>query len=168
MAIIVEDGSIVDDADSYVSRADYIAYAATLGITIADVDATDSQLRKATQYIDQHEDNLKGVLVERDQPLAYPRGSLSINGWYWASDEIPRNVILCQMAYALDINAGFDPWNPDVNPNQVVKSERVEGAVAVVYAVKDSKKLNRSSTADALLNSLLLNSGLYSIALVRA
>ena len=45
MALIVEDGSQVSNSDSYVSRADYIAYAATLGTTITDADAATEPVR---------------------------------------------------------------------------------------------------------------------------
>ncbi len=169
MALIVETGAIVPGANTYVSRADYIMYAASFGIVIPDTDEADVELLKAAQFIDQHEANLKGSRVQRDQPLAFPRTGLIIDGWDWSYTEIPRNVILCQQQLALDIHAGRDPWNPSVNPNLAKKRARVEGAVDVTYAVADSggQKLSRTSTADALLASLLNNSGLFNISLER-
>lgn len=168
--MIVEDGSLVANANSYVSRADYIAYALTLGVTIADDATADAQLVKAAEYIDRHEANLNGWRVDRDQAMAFPRYDLYIDGWYWTAEEIPRQVIQCQMAFALDVNAGIDIFNPPQNPGIGVKSERVEGVVTVEYAVSDGKgqKLSRSSTGDALLSSLLKSNGLFSISLVRA
>jgi len=170
MALIIEDGSQVTDSNSYVSRADYITYANARGITIADTAVTDVQLLKAAEYIDRHEDNLKGYIVERDQSMAYPRYDLTIDGWYWGSDEIPRQVILCQLAFALDINSGVDLYNRPQNPNLITKSERIEGAIDIEYAVSENtgQKLSQTSTGDALLASLLNNSGLTSISLVRA
>lgn len=167
--MIIEDGSLVANANSYVSRADYIAYALTLGVTITDDATADAQLVKAAEYIDRHEANLKGWRVERDQAMAFPRNDFWVDDWYWDADEIPRNVVLCQMAYALDINAGIDIFNPPMNPGIGVKSERVEGVVAVEYAVGDGvgQKLSRSSTGDALLASLLRNNGLR-LTLVRS
>jgi len=170
MTLIVETGALVTGANTFVSRPDYIAYALSLGIVVADDAAADVQLIKAAQFIGQHEANLKGTRVTRDQALSFPRYGVEIDGWSWSSTEIPRNVILCQLQTALDIKAGFDPWNPSTNPNLVKKRARVEGAVDVTYAVSDStgQKLSRTSTADALLNSLLNRSGLFSIPLVRA
>jgi len=170
MALIIEDGSQVTDSNSYVTRADYITYANARGITIADTAAADVQLLTAAEYIDRHEDNLKGYIVERDQSMAYPRNNLTIDGWYWGSDEIPRQVILCQLAFALDINSGEDLYNRSQNPNLITKSERVEGAIDIEYAVSEStgQKLSQTSTGDALLASLLNNSGLTSISLIRA
>ena len=169
MALTVETGSQVTDSDSYVSRADYIAYAATIGTTIADAAAADVQLVKAAEYIDRHEDNLKGYLVTRDQSMAFPRYDLYIDGWTWLSTEIPRQVILCQMIFALDINAGIDLYNRPQNPNLITKKEKVD-VIEVEYAVSEStgQKLSKTSTGDALLNSLLNNSGLSSVSLVRA
>lgn len=168
MALIVENGSIVTGANTYVSRADYITFAASVGVTIANTDAADVQLIKAAQFIDQHEANLKGDRVERDQPMAFPRAGVIIDGWDWSHTEIPRNVILCQMQLALDINAGFDPWNPSVNPSLAIKREKI-AVIETEYAVGEStgQKLSRTSTADALLNSLLNRSGLFSISLER-
>lgn len=170
MAIVVEDGSIIVGANSYVSRADYIAHAATLGITIADDSNADVELITSRSFIDQHEENLKGDRYSRDQDTSYPRSNLVIEGWSWTHEEIPRQVILCQMAFALDVHSGIDLWNPPANPELVTKSERVEGAVSVEYAIgsNQSQKLGRSSTGDAMLASLLNRSGLFSIQLVRA
>ena len=170
MTITVEDGSGVTNSDSYVSRADYITYALTVGVTIASNSDADVQLVKAQEYIAQHEANLIGYKVERDQSISYPRYDVFIEGYSWDYDEIPRQLILCQMAYALDINAGEDLYNRDVNPSQVVTKEKIDGAVEVEYSSPNmtSQKLSKSSTGDALLSSLLKNNGLMSISLVRA
>lgn len=157
MALVIEDGSLSNPlADSFVSRVDYIAHAATLGITIADVDATDIELVKAAQFIAHHEGRLKGTLVDRDQPLPYPRADLVISGFEWAITEIPRQVILCQMAVALDIRAGIDPYNPPQNPTLAKKRVKVEGAVDIEYFGQDtSVNMNRFGSSVALLNTLL-------------
>jgi hypothetical protein len=170
MALTIEDGSIVTGADSWVTRAEFIAYALARGVIVADEDATDVYLVKAAAFIDDHEANLKGWRVERDQPLSFPRGDLYIEDWYWQPTEIPRQVKLCQMAYALDMKSGVDIYNPPQNPGLIAKSKRVEGAVSVSYAVSDTspQKLGRTSTGEALLASLLNANGMSVIQLVRA
>lgn len=168
MALVVEDGSIVAGADSYVTRADFITYAAAFGVTIANTAATDVQLVKAAQFIESHEGRLIGDRKTRDQSLAYPRTGLIIEGWDWNDDEIPRQVILCQMQVALEINAGIDPYNPPANPARATRREKVEGAVEVEYFGNDSaSKMSRDSSAKALLSSLLKNAGLMSVPVVR-
>jgi hypothetical protein len=167
MALIIENGSIVTNSDSYVTRADYIAYALALGITIADGVAADVQLVDATQFIESHAGNLKGYRFTRDQSLAWPRGSVEIEGWFWNNDEIPRQVILAQMAIALDINAGVDLYNPQ--PVKVRKLEKIEGAIEVEYFGQDNAvSLSRSSRARALLNSLLRRTSNISLVAIRA
>ena len=93
MALIVEDGSLVESANSWVSRETFIAYALARGVTVADDAETDAKLIKACDYINGLEPNLKGCLVERDQATAYPRSGLEIEGWYWTASEIPRQVL---------------------------------------------------------------------------
>lgn len=168
MALIVEDGSLVVNSDTFVSRVDFITYAASKGITIADDAATDALLVKAGQFINAKEPQLKGDKVDRDQSMSFPREGLYLEGFYWEITEIPRQVVLAQMELALDLNDGIDLYNPPSNPNLIAKREKVEGAVEVEYFGKDSGvKLSRDSQSMALLNVLLKNSGL-SIAVMRA
>jgi len=166
--IIVEDGTIVDNANSYVTRADYITYAASKGITITDDSDADVELVKAAEFIGAHEGNLKGDKVERDQPLAYPRKGIVLEGFVWGADEIPRQVILCQMALALDIHGGVDLYNPAPNPNRAAKREKVDVIEVEYFGGAGGTKMSRDSTATALLATLLVRSGLMSIPLVRA
>jgi len=169
MALTVETGAGISGADSYVSRADYIAYAATVGVTIADAAAADVELIKAAQFIDRHESNLQGYRTTRDQAMSFPRVGVIVDSWYWNSNEIPRQVILAQYAFALDVNAGIDLYNRPVNPNLIASEKRVEGAVSVKYAITGGdQKSSRTSTGDSLLASLLKRNGLYSVNLERA
>lgn len=166
MAVTVEDGSIVTNADSYVSDTDFVAHAANLGVTFPTGTDVDVLLRKAAQFIDSHEARMKGSRVQRDQALAFPRSGVVIDGWTWAATEIPRQVVLAQLAVALDVYAGIDPYNPE-QASPVIK-ERVEGAVEVAYANPTSFKLSKTSSSEALINALLKSAGMTSFDLVRA
>ncbi len=167
MALIIEDGSLVENADSFVSRADYITYAESKGITIEDTEDADIELRQAVDFICSHEGRIKGFKVDRDQALCFPRYNFNSEGFEWSSDEIPRQVVLCQMALALEIHAGADLYNPEIN--QVAKRESVDGAVEVEYFGKENGvKLNKDSRALALLTSLLKKNGLFSIKMERS
>jgi len=165
--IIVEDGSIVVGANSYVSRADYIAYAASLGVTVPDDETADLELIKSAIFIGAQE-CLKGKPTSKEQSTAFPRTGVVIDGWKWGDHEIPRQVILCQMQLAMDVRAGIDLWNPP-KAQPVKKSTRIEGAVSVTYAVSDvdPSKLSRMSTARALLNSLVCSGAFLSVPMVR-
>lgn len=165
--IIVEDGTITPNANSYVQREDYILYAESMGVAIPDDEAADVELIKAAQFINSKGPRLKGDLVDRDQPMAFPRTNLSLEGFAWADTEIPRQVILCQLALALDIHQGIDPFNPPVNPNRAVKREKVD-VLEVEYMGNDTAAvLSRDSQWQALLSLLMRRNGL-SIAFTRS
>jgi len=119
--------------------------------------------------IDSHESNLKGAKVQENQPLSFPRMGFDAECFYWNSNEIPRQVILAQMAIALDLEAGIDIYNPPTNPNLAKRSVSVDGAVSVEYAIESGgqQKVGRTSTATAIMSTLLKNNGL-SMAMVRS
>ena len=158
--LIVENGSIVANANTYVTIEEYIAYASSLGVTVEDTDTYKVQLIKAAQYIDSKESQLYGDMVEKTQPLAYPRNNLvDLQNFTWGNDEIPTLVKKCQMSLALDINSGEDLYNLSASASVAVKRERVEGAVEVEYAVTDSARMARNSRSSSLLAALMKNGG---------
>jgi hypothetical protein len=167
MTLIVEDGSVVENANSLVSRDDYIDYAASVGVTIENTEDADFQLIKALNFISSYEDRLKGTRTDRDQSAPYPRSGLRINGWAWDDDEIPIAAIRCQIELALEINSGTDLYNPVFSKGPRIE-ETVSGAVTVKYGVQSSIPIRTQSRAFKLLNDLLKSSGLQSIELVRA
>tara|TARA_R110000772_G_scaffold268452_1_gene395601 strand:+ start:35468 stop:35971 length:504 start_codon:yes stop_codon:yes gene_type:complete len=166
MAVTVEDGTIVTGADSYVTRANYITFAASIGITIADDAAADVQLVKAFIYLNGLESALKGIRTLKAQTSAYPRDGLVIEDYSWLNTEIPRQVILAQELLALDINAGIDIYNRPQSASTPIKKVRVEGAVSKEYAVSDAMKMSSVTRTMAVVNSLLINGG-FSIAVSR-
>lgn len=160
--IVVEDGSIVANANSLVSEADYVAY--LTAIDVVPTGNTEIQLIQAMEYIDSLEPVLMGRMVKRGQALAFPRIDLCIEGFYWSSSEIPRQAIDAQIALALDLENGIDLYNRPEPDNKVVKRERVEGAVEVEYATPSngvSVKVSKSSRSMALVSLLKKNSGLF-------
>lgn len=164
MALIVENGTIVSNADSYVTRAEAIAFAANRGVTLADSTATDTICRKAAAYLESFRSQYKGEIVERDQPLAWPRDDVVIEGFTWASGEIPRQVVSAQLAVILEVAADIDPFNPPAAQGPVTQKS-VAGAVSVSYAAGStgSIKVNKDREATALINLLLKKNGLYAV-----
>jgi len=164
MAIIVEDGSIVPNANSFVSFDDYIVYASSLNFNVNSSSQAESQLIAAGQFINIQR-NLKGYLVTRDQPMAYPRSGLVLENWSWLHTEIPRQVIQLQMTKAIEIFNGFDVItgdSPSSTSGQVVKKERVEGAITIEYETSgdNGTKVSSVSSSQALLSVLTENNGL--------
>ena len=159
--IVVENGTVVTGANSYVSMAEYIAYAATLNITVTDSQVFQTQIIEAGQFINGLENILKGNTTTKTQPMAYPRNNLTdIANWSWANDEIPTQVKEAQMSLAIDINSGEDLWNLTQSEATGIKRERADGAVEIEYAVSDTGRLARRSRSGDLLALLMKFNGL--------
>jgi hypothetical protein len=118
MALVVEDGTLVANANSFVTRAEIIAYAAARGVTLEDDASTDVLGIKAMDYL--WTLCLKGTLVE-DATTPYPRTGLVTGDT--AEDyvhSIPNSIKQAQLQLALDVHNGVD-LTPSGNP--------VEGAI---------------------------------------
>lgn len=159
MAIVKEDGSIVASANSYITRAEAIAYAAARGVTLADSTATDALLIKACDYLESFRNRYKGERATDTQVLAWPRAGAVIEGYQWDSDEIPRQVISAQCALVVEINAGADPFNPEAVVGPVTE-KTVPGAVTVRYASATASKVSKDAASNAIIALLLNRSGL--------
>lgn len=161
MSIVVEDGSIVTGANSYVSAADLAAYAAARGVTLTGTDSV--LLLKAMDYLESFDARFKGKRITRDQPLSWPRDGAVIEGWEWGSTEIPRQVINAQLTLCIEIDGGSDPLNPPAADLPVVR-QRVEGAVDVSYANPGQiLKVGKTQPSSTHIRLLLNNSGMFVI-----
>jgi hypothetical protein len=109
MTLIVEDGTIVADANSYISTTDYIAYALARGVVVAPEDA-EVQLIKAMDYLETRV--YQGVLVEDDQPLLQPRDYVYINDIEQTYTQIVARMAKAQCELGMGYNAGYDMLAP--------------------------------------------------------
>jgi len=107
MALIVEDGSIVANADSYTSRADIITYAAARGVTLLDDVTTDQKAIKAMDYLALYDTQWKGSQVDAaTQSLAWPRKYVYITDDLFSETAIPVQLIRAQKELVMQIAAG--------------------------------------------------------------
>lgn len=132
MALIVETGAVVANADSYVTldRARTIASLYGWALPTTDADA-EVALRNGTTYVDLYEPEMKGCRVSGFQYLAYPRKDVEVYGYDVEEDSIPDRLVVAQIAAAVEIGAGLDARAS--TDGRVVASEQVTGAVAVSY-----------------------------------
>lgn len=108
MPLIVEDGSNVDGANSFVSREDVIAYAEERGIVLTDDITTDVLAIKAMDWIIGRP-CLKGVPAYTPQSLPFPRKGLVKGDLAPGYDyTIPSGVVRCQLQLCLDVFNGVD------------------------------------------------------------
>lgn len=127
--IIVEDGTIVANANSYVAVTDvetYISDRALTSITSTDIDEL---IIRAMDYIEQLD--FKGLKLTRDQSLVWPRTNVVIDDYLIDTDEIPQ---LLKEAVSEAVIAINDSKSPLADLERLTSSTAVgSGAVSVSY-----------------------------------
>lgn len=119
MAIIVEDGSIVANSNSYIDATALTEYATNRGITIAGT--PDELLYLAMDYVENQ--NFKGNKKTKDQTLQWPRTGVYVDGFLILDNEIPQLLQDAQAEAALSIDRGEDPLS-DVG--REIKREKLD------------------------------------------
>ena len=136
MALIVEDGTIVANADTFATLSELTDYANNYGVTIPDDDVTlEALLRRA--FLQMIGMSWKGTTVNASQNGAFPRYNLYRNGFYISSSEVPQQIKMGQMALAAEIYA--DDLDPPEGRQGAVKSETV-GPLTTSYATAPNYK----------------------------
>lgn len=117
--IIVETGSIVANANSYVSVLELSQFAADRGYTL-EGDAS-IRLIKASDYLECL--RYKGRKMSRDQSMQWPRYGVTVDGYALRNYTIPKELKKAQMQLAIAIDQGYDPL---VVSDAAVKREKVD------------------------------------------
>lgn len=128
LTITVEDGSVVANANSFLSLVDARSLAESRGITlpVADADAN-AALVKGAIYITDQEYLLQGSRVSALQLLSYPRSDVIRYSFDLDDDYIPYEIKCAQIEAAALIGAGTNP--SPVDNGKEVKTQEVVGAV---------------------------------------
>ena len=165
MALIVEDGSIVAGAESYITVADATAYFLARGNAVWAALASDTVreqlLRKATDYmVARYGLRWKGERVNEGQALDWPRSCAYANGFLLDSDSVPLKVR--HACAELAVRASEGDLQPDAGPQ--VKSETV-GPISVTYA-DGARQATVYKDVDAMLSEYV--EGMSRIKVTRA
>ncbi|MGL5968481.1 MAG: DnaT-like ssDNA-binding protein [Kluyvera sp.] len=132
MPLIVEDGTIVAGADSYISLVDARALADKYGWVLpADDTEAEAALRNGAGYIGLQEPQMCGTRVSASQSLAYPRQNVTLYSFPVAADSIPDQIKQAQVIAAVEYGKGTDVRAS--TDGRATSMERVEGAVTVQY-----------------------------------
>ncbi len=142
MTITVEDGSIVEDANSYATETELSDYATARGVTLSG--DTEQLLIQAMDYIEAQ--SFKGAKYTQDQELQWPRSGVKIDGFSIGTDEIPKDLKKAQMAVAVAIDEGN---SPDAVITSGIKMEKVD-VIEIEY--QDNAITN---SIDPKINNLL-------------
>lgn len=90
MALVVEDGSVVAGANTYITLAEFKAWADDRGISYGADDAVNKQIYRAMDYFERLQ--FIGNKANENQPLQWPRTEALIDGYYADATEIPPQV----------------------------------------------------------------------------
>lgn len=166
MALTIETGAIVPDADSYVDIEDVTLYANKRGVVLSDDtdEAVERLIVKAMDFLETQEPQMQGTRVSAEQNLSWPRSGVYLNGFDVAEDSIPSLLkkALCQLALDADV---FDLM-PTSNGREVIK-EKVD-VIETTYSEAGSASPQPSLTAFYnILAPLLTSGGSFSLDLTR-
>ena len=155
MALIIEDGSRVAGATSYVTVAEYVAYAAAQNLTIGvDLAAQEIELLRAMTFIESHRSRFKGLKISGDQALQWPRSAVWIDSFPVDADEIPPELKNAQFEAGVAENA-LDLLVTESNQN--IKKEKVD-VIEVEYHNGGNWQNPRTDRVDVFLTQLLKTS----------
>ena len=90
MALVVEDGSIVAGANSYITADEYRTWANARGIDVEASQFLERSILRAMDYFEQL--HFIGNKANENQPLQWPRTEALIDGYYADATEIPVQV----------------------------------------------------------------------------
>ena len=157
MALIIENGSIVDNANSFVTAAEMVAYAALRGVTItADTTTQEQQIILAMDYLVSREQSMKGTRVSDLQELPYPRFNVRYNGYYITGSEIPKELKNAQIELAIQLGS-TELLLSEKTDN--VQSISLDGVISKSFFSGGSYSTIRTDKADAYLDVLMNNNG---------
>jgi hypothetical protein len=160
--LIVEDGTGVANAQSYVQATDVRAFAAARGIPVPS-DTTEGTAEieaKLISAMDYLETNIcyQGIKTDSDQELSWPRKNVVIEGSSYPDNRIPKNLRLAQIRLAIEALNGAEllPTLSGRAEDYVVK-EKV-GPIETEFADPSGfSGLATFTAVDALLKPLLGN-----------
>lgn len=163
MALIIEDGTIVDGANSFVTAAELVTYADDYGLSIpATTTEQERLLRRAALQMQAL--SWKGEIVSAAQPLSWPRMNVYIgvgSGLIWnrpstvvndyivPANAIPNAVKQGQMALAAEIYE--DDQTPAEDARGPIVSETV-GPLSTTYGKAQAWQLRPAATKQSYAN----------------
>lgn len=159
MALIIENGTIVANANSYVSVSVLNDYLSSVGVTTTANDATkETYLILAMQYIEALRNKFKGSKVSSLQLLQWPRKDVEIDGFDILETVMPTELIKAQCQLVVEQIKGkplFPSAKTVVNEGAVI--EKTVGPLTKKFAA--SNQLSSTSpimfaSVNAFLNAL--------------
>lgn len=154
--LIIEDGSIVVNANSFATDIELKAYANIRGFAIpATQPAREALLIQAMDYLTSKESKLSGGRVNIDQELPFPRVGACAKGFNVLSTTIPNDIKKAQMELAIQANTSELIVN---KTNKNIQKEKVD-TLEISYFNGGSWSQVETGRADAYLKPFYINGG---------
>lgn len=157
MSIIIEDGTIVEGANSYIDDAYLVSYATKRGLVLPDLLADrEILIYNSMDYIETMSAQLKGSIVSEDQPLSFPRKGIYVNGFLLSEGKIPENIKKAQAQVAFESSV-TDLFSDNDGTN--VKKEKL-GPLETEYFFGGSSSLPKFKLVELYLYDFKYNSNM--------
>lgn len=167
MALIVETGQGLSDAESYASVSDATAYHAARGNpaawSSASLAAQETALRSATDYIERkYASRWKGQRWLSTQRLAWPRSRVEVDAMLLPLSPLPRELREATFEMALRYVSGTTELIPDVTSPGTIKEESVKVGEIETKTVYMGGKIQQTDFAEVrVLIAPLVESGSF-------
>lgn len=149
MAIVVEDGTLVSGANSYITLAEFKAWADDRGISYGNDSLLSQQLYRAHDYFETL--RFRGLKSDELQAMQWPRDQVLIDGYAVESFEIPKEV---KLAIFELVKIEIDGDSKLAPSEREVTSEQID-SIKITY--KENAGMKRSTPAlERALRKLVL------------
>lgn len=161
MALIIEDGTVITNANTYATISYVTAYCDDRKLLMPNGDDVDGESKtdmeaailRAMVYIESKP--YKGIKTDRDNPLKWPRNGVEdIDEFAVESDKIPSEILFAlARAFYEEI---FEPntLQPNIERDDVIKQEKIDIIVTEYFEFK-SPEATQFVIIDSYLKGLL-------------
>lgn len=165
MTIIVEDGTGLADAESYVSVAEFVLYHTNRGNSVATLPTATIEvlLRKSTDYLTaQYRGKWLGYRSTSTQALDFPRTGIVVDDFITIeSNQIPKELKNAQCELAARANDGA------LMQDETQKVKRKKADVIEVEYVESASVQTRYAQIDNMLSVFLSTTNSIQVEVVR-
>ncbi len=144
MSLVVEDGSIVSGANTYVSLNAYKSFANLRGLTVGTDAAITQAIFRAMDFFERQ--TFIGRKATESQPLQWPRTEAMIDGYYADANEIPNDVKLALYEAIFVQESG----NSQLNTEERKTLREKIGDIEVTYSNNSENRVTTPALTFAL------------------
>ena len=144
MTLIIEDGSVVANANSYITVAQFKDWADSRGITYGTDQEVEQGILRAMDWFERQ--FFIGNKANENQPLQWPRTEALIDGYYADATEIPKEVVTALYeATKVELDGNSELNNED---RRTIREQ--VGDISVEYAENSNNRITTPALTFAM------------------